>query len=156
MIAYIDNLIGQDKLDDFFDKAFKACGFLYEPDTIHKDLRNIKDIFESLGGGFWGFFQNELIIGTAGLKVIDRLEQIGELKCMYLLPEYQSIGFGQLLMEIILGESQNRQLKKIRLDVKVENIKAINFYRKNGFYEIQRYNDNKNHVFFMEKTLDTI
>ena len=156
-MKYIDyNLIGQDKLDDFFEKAFKASGFLYEPDTVHKDLRNIKEVFESSGGGFWGLLHNDLIIGTVGLKVNDSSEKIGELKCMYLLPEYQGKGLGQLLIKKILIESKNRQFKKIRLDVKIQSNKAISIYRKNGFYEIPKYNDNKNDVLFMEKILEVI
>jgi putative acetyltransferase len=147
------SLIIQDKLDAFFEKAFKSCGFLYDPDKKHNDLRNINNVFVDTGGGFWILMQNDFVIGTVGLKIIDNSSRIGELKCMYVLPDFQGKGLGQVLMNKIYLESKQRQLSKIRLDVKIHADKAINFYRKNGFCDIPRYNDNKNDVIFMEQSI---
>ncbi len=154
-MEFVDyKLIHQNKLDNFFEKAFESCGFNYEPDGKHNDLRNIKEVFENTGGGFWGLLQNDSVIGTVGLKVIDNFKMIGELKCMYILPEYQGKGLGQLLIEKIILESKKVQLERIRLDVKTHADRAIYLYRKNGFYEIPKYNDNRNDVFFMEKIIE--
>ena len=143
----------QDKLDAFFKKVFRSNGFIYDPDRKHNDLRNINTVFVDSGGGFWFLIKDNEIIGTAGLKITDNIKKIGELKCMYILPDFQGQGFGQLLIEKILTESKQIKLKYIRLDVKINADKAIRLYRKNGFYDIQRYNDNKNDVIFMEKDL---
>ena len=143
----------QNEFDSFFEQAFASCGFLYDPDGVHEDLRNIQSVFANPGGGFWALFQNDLIAGTAGLKVIDNINMIGELKCMYVLPDLQGKGLGQKLIDKVFLESRNRKLKTIRLDVKVDADRAVRLYRKNGFYEIPRYNDNANDVFFMEKRI---
>ena len=154
-MEFVDyRLIHQNKLDNFFEKAFESCGFSYEPDGKHNDLRNIKIVFADAGGGFWGLLQNGLVIGTAGLKVLDNLKSIGELKCMYILPEFQGKGLGQLLIDKIVLESKKIKLKRIRLDVRTKADRAINLYRKNGFYEIPKYNDNINDVLFMEKIIE--
>ena len=144
------NSVIQDKLDTFFAKAFKSCGFLYDPDNMHNDLKNINAVFVDSGGVFWILMQDHEVIGTAGLKIIDYAEKIGELKCMYVFPDFQGKGLGQLLIDKILTESRLIKLKYIRLDVKNSADKAIKLYRKNGFYEIPGYNDNKNDVIFME------
>jgi putative acetyltransferase len=143
----------QDKLDSFFEKVFKSNGFLYDPDKKHNDLRNINKAFVDRGGGFWGLMQNNCVVGTVGLKIIDNSLRIGELKCMYILTDFQGKGLGQVLMNKFFLESRKRQLNTIRLDVKIQADKAINLYRKNGFYEVPRYNDNYNEVFFMEKKI---
>ena len=151
-IDYNDTI--QDKLDRFFVNSFKSCGFSYEPLTNHVDLRNINTIFVNTGGGFWIIVQNDLIVGSAGLKIIDEIKGIGELKCMYVLPNQQKRGLGQKLLDKVLQESKCRDLNLIRLDVKVGADRALKLYMKNGFYEIPRYNDNQNDVIFMEKKIE--
>lgn len=147
------NQTSPDKLDAFFDKVFPENGFLYEPRTVHNDLKNISAVFEKNGGSFWLLIKDETIVASAGLKVIDRVHHIGELKCMYVLEDMQAQGCGQKLLDKICFEAKLIPLNKIRLDVKVQANKAIGLYRKNGFYEIERYNDNRNDVLFMEKDL---
>jgi ribosomal protein S18 acetylase RimI-like enzyme len=144
----------QDKLDTFFEKVFKSNGFLYDPGKEHNDLRNINKIFVDSGGGFWILKQNDFVVGTVGLKIIDNVTRIAELKCLYVLPEFQGKGLGQVLIAKMLLESKQRNLNKIRLDVKIRADKAIKLYRKNGFYDIERYNGNKKSgVVFMEKII---
>ena len=46
---------------------------------------------------------------------------------------YQRKGYGQLLMNTVLTECMLNETETITLEVKVTNIKGINFYQKNGF-----------------------
>ena len=141
------------KLDNFFHEAFQSCGFTYEPDRKHNSLRNINEAFIETEGGFWVLMQDNKVVGTAGLFIYNKEQRIGELKCMYLLPAMQGKGYGQLLMKRVIEEAKQRGLHYLRLDVKRNAFKAINLYKRNGFYEIDRYNGNPNDVIFMELTL---
>jgi len=143
----------QNELDSFFNKAFNSCGFFYEPLTKHVDLRNIKKVFIDTGGGFWILIEDSLVVGTVGLKPVDITKGIGELKCMYVLPNKQRNGFGQILLEKVFEELVKQNFNLLRLDVMIHANKAISLYKKNGFYEIQKYNDNPNKVLFMEKRI---
>jgi ribosomal protein S18 acetylase RimI-like enzyme len=143
----------QNKLDKFFHEAFQSCGFTYEPEEMHSNLRNIDDFFVKTGGGFWVLMQDNNLVGTAGLFIYNKEQRIGELKCMYLLPALQGKGNGQLMIKRVIEEAKQRELHYLRLDVKRNATKAINLYHRNGFYEIDRYNGNPNDVIFMELTL---
>ncbi|HOT15290.1 MAG TPA: GNAT family N-acetyltransferase [Bacteroidales bacterium] len=143
----------QDKLDGFFHEAFQSCGFAYEPEGKHSNLRNIDEFFVKTGGGFWVLMQENNVVGSAGLFIYNKEQLIGELKCLYLLPSIQGKGYGQLMMKKVIEEAKHRKLHYLRLDVKQNAFKAINLYHKNSFYEIDRYNGNPNDVIFMELNL---
>lgn len=143
----------QDKLDSFFLEAFQSCGFTYEPEEKHSNLRNIDEFFVKTGGGFWVLMQDNNVVGAAGLFIYNKEQRIGELKCMYLLPSMQGKGYGQLMMKRVIEEAKHRGLHYLRLDVKRNASKAIILYQRNGFYEIDRYNGNPNDVIFMELIL---
>lgn len=155
MIECIEyTFVGQDKLDIFFENAFYSNGFTFDPQEKHKELRNIAETYIKHGGGFWVLLDKDLVVGTVGLKIIDKNNKIGELKCMYLLKEYQGKGLGQMLIDKIIIESKKREIDCLRLDVKKSADKAIKLYKRNGFYEIPRYNENKNEVLFMETKIN--
>lgn len=140
----------QGALDLFFENVFFENGFAYDPIAVHRDLQNIPSVFLSNGGGFWMLFENEKIVGSAGLKIIDDQKKEGELKCMYVLSQYKGRGFGGMLIEKVKDEALHRKISVIKLDVKRSAQSAICFYVKNGFYQIPRYNENQNDVIFME------
>jgi len=95
-------------------------------------------------------FDNNTKIGTAGLKIIDKIKNIGELKCMYVLSEYHGQGFGFQLLEKVKEVAIHKGITIVKLDVKKNADKAIHLYVKSGFDEIPRYNDNQNDIIFME------
>jgi ribosomal protein S18 acetylase RimI-like enzyme len=141
----------QNKADIFFELAFSASGFKYEPVGKHKALRNIQKIFQETGGGFWILMHDEQVIGTTGLMKVN--DKTGELKCLYVLPKLMRKGLGKMLMEKVIEESKARGFEVLRLDVKKEALPAINLYLRYGFQEIPRFNDNQNKLIFMQLNL---
>ncbi|HVV68415.1 MAG TPA: N-acetyltransferase [Gammaproteobacteria bacterium] len=79
----------------------------------------------------------ELIIGYA-LFLLRKNSTAAHLHSLALHPDYHGMGLGKHLMEIAILEIQNQKLQKIRLEVRVDNYAALNFYSKLGFKPIVR------------------
>lgn len=52
-------------------------------------------------------------------------------------PEYRSQGIGRLLMEEIVKWAKEKGAAKLYVSAYWKNTKAVNFYKKNGFYEVE-------------------
>jgi ribosomal protein S18 acetylase RimI-like enzyme len=67
-----------------------------------------------------------------GFCTAEKLEDKGEVKALYILPEYQGVGAGSILMQKALDWLQQ---KRVELEVADYNDKAMGFYKKFGFKE---------------------
>ena len=80
---------------------------------------------------------------VAGMGAVLQLEQdCGELKRIFLYPQFRGLGLGDILMEQLVSDAVSYGYRHIRLDTFPAMLPAIGLYRKFGFYEIPRYNDN--------------
>lgn len=136
----------------FFGKCFSAVGIPYSPQGRHSDIANIEQHYMD-NGCFWCLFDNELLIGTIAIRIIDPHNKIIELKRMFVLPEYQGKGYGRLLLEYVITYAKEQQYNKICLDTRNQFSAAQHLYRSNGFYEIDKYNDNEHAELYFELTL---
>lgn len=144
----------QKRLEDYFENSYSDRGQKFEPDSRHKDLKHIEQVYLKNGGGFWALVEDDLVIGSIALKILDRENGIGEIKRLSVLPQRQGKGYGKLLMCHCIKEAYFRDLKILRLDTMKSYQKALNLYIKMGFYEISRYNDNFDADIYMEVRLD--
>ena len=70
-------------------------------------------------------------------------ERIGEMKRLYLRPEFRGKGLGRLLAERVLDEARGIGYTKLRLDTVEPVMKdAVAMYRRMGFREIAPYREN--------------
>lgn len=103
---------------------------------------------------YWVIQTNDKIIGYAGMWVTFESATITNIA---ILPEYQHKGWGQAAMDRILKEANDNNCEMISLEVRVSNLKAINFYKKNGFIHINTkkgyYKDNFEDAYYMVKAL---
>ncbi|MGN7382013.1 GNAT family N-acetyltransferase [Paenibacillus sp. SAFN-117] len=144
----------QEALEKFMEVMYAFRGLTFDPDHLHLDLRRIPSTYQEPGGQFWIIADNDAVIGTVGVKILDSNERIGEIKRFFVLSEYHGRGLGRELMETAINFARERNLKKIRLDTRRQAIKALSIFRKYGFYEIQRYNDNEHAEIFMELDIE--
>ena len=79
-------------------------------------------------------------VGCVAVRKIDA--QIAELKRMYVLPAFQRMGIGQLLLDHAVGFAKNAGYLLMRLDTLKTMNPAIQLYEKNGFYTIPAYYHN--------------
>jgi ribosomal protein S18 acetylase RimI-like enzyme len=72
-------------------------------------------------------------------KEIDyRKSSYFEIENMGVSPDYRSQGIGKLLMEECFGWAKVKGFKKAFINAYIQNVDAINFYKKNGFVEITK------------------
>lgn len=97
---------------------------------------------------------------AAGLGCLKKLRNsIGEIKRMYIRPEYRGRGLGRGVLEALLSEARNIGYSKVRLDSARFMEAAHELYRSSGFQEIEPYDESeippdfREHWIFMEKVL---
>lgn len=64
------------------------------------------------------------------------------MKRLFVLPDFRGLGIGGLLIASLIQNAQKLGYHKMRLDTHPSMILAQELYRKFGFYEIGRYNQN--------------
>lgn len=112
---------------------YSAQGKLSEMDDVQGNY------FEN-GGTFLVSIQDGRIIGTGAIRFLE--EGVCELKRLWLLTEYHGQGFGFRMMQELFRIAREKGYKFMRLETdRVVQARAVEFYKKLGFYEIHRFGD---------------
>lgn len=113
-----------------------------------EELLHLKEMYSEPDGAIFLLENENGFIGCVAVR--KKEEGIAELKRMYLKENARKNGGGSLLLLTALEAATNLGYKKIRLDTLATMTRAINLYKKNGFYEIAPYyfNPEENAVFF--------
>jgi putative acetyltransferase len=112
---------------------YSAQGKLSEMNDVQKNY------FEN-GGTFLVTVDEGRIIGTGAIRWLE--EDVCELKRMWLLTEYHGQGLGYRMMQELFKAARDKGYKVMRLETdRVVQTRAVNFYKKLGFYEIPRFGD---------------
>jgi GNAT superfamily N-acetyltransferase len=97
---------------------------------------------------------------AAGLACMKRIrEGMGEIKRMYVRPEFRGKGIGRVLLEALIAEARQIGYPTVRLDSARFMKAAHSLYRSAGFQEIEPYPESEiapqfqRHWVFMEKQL---
>ena len=64
------------------------------------------------------------------------LEAIAEVENMYILEPCRNLGIGDMLMDEFEIWAKSKNANFLRVVATVQNTKGINFYRKNGFNDL--------------------
>lgn len=91
------------------------------------------------------------IIGTVALKRHE--DDTAELKALYLAKEFRSKGLGTRMLNKAVDYARESGYKRIVLDSMSQYTAAISLYKKSGFRQIDRFNDNIHADIFMELIL---
>lgn len=142
----------QQAVDTFFEKCFSAVGIPYSPKDRHADVADVQRYYMQ-NGCFWCLFENDVLIGTIAIRLIDSNNKIVELKRMFVMPEYQGKGYGRLLLEHAISYAKKCQYNKICLDTRKQFSAAQHLYRSCGFSETEKYNDNDKAELYFEMIL---
>lgn len=90
-------------------------------------------------------------IGAVGLKGCG--EGDAEVKRLWVAPRARGLGLGRRLMTAAEDSARQLFFKRLRLDTNSVLQEAVNLYRKNGWKEIERFNDDPYPDIFFEKKL---
>lgn len=117
-------------------------GYQYSSDYLKTDISE----------KFVVLFQGTVI----GFLEFTVLFQTAEIFMIAVHRDFQGIGIGKELMRFCISKFRDRNVKEVYLDVSVNNIKAINFYRSCGFYILYRrkaYYKNGDDAYLMKKDI---
>lgn len=98
----------------------------------------------NINSEFYFALLNDNIVGYLKLNLGDAQTELKdnstlEIERLYVLKEYQGINFGQLLFDKALQIAKQHHVDYVWLGVWELNIRAINFYKKNGFVEFDQH-----------------
>lgn len=141
------------RLAELFREYESYLGFELSFQNFEKELNNLTKMYRPpTGKAFLLMDRSGIFFGCIAVRQLE--ENIGEIKRMYLKPEWRGEGYGKVLMDIALQATRNLGYKKVRLDTLDTMTAAIAIYKKAGFYEIPQYRENPfENAVFMEKEL---
>ncbi len=113
----------------FFREIFKEMGWV-ERESDYMDEPHL--LFHLPDKGLLLLVKdNNRVIGSAGVIVLSKSE--GLVKRFYISKSQRGSGIAGKLLNVLINKSLLMGLKKLILDVRKTNIRAIRFYEKNGF-----------------------
>ena len=116
------------------------------------DMDNIQKNYFENDGIFLVTTLNDEIIGTGAIRKLEG--DICELKRLWLLNEQHSQGLGFRMMQELLSFARAYGYKRIRLETDaVAQSRAVEFYKRLGFYEIPIPNATPDEDILMEMDL---
>lgn len=102
-------------------------------------------------GAFFLALQGNQPVGCVALKGLG--DRQGEVKRMWISPEARGSGLAPQLMAVLETRAQELGMQRLVLDTNSHLGPALAFYRRQGWQEIARYNDNPYAEHFFEKPL---
>jgi DNA-binding MarR family transcriptional regulator/GNAT superfamily N-acetyltransferase len=102
-------------------------------------------------GAFLVALSDGLPIGCVGLK--GRGAEIAEIKRLWVCPSARGLGLARRLMEEAEAAARELGITVLRLDSNSALVEALQLYRRTGWVEIDRFNDDPYPDYFFEKRL---
>ncbi len=114
----------------------------------------IDELEQDLGGGIYpdesqhgysiekllsegvAFFMVRVDGAPTGCGGVQIFSEYGELKRMYIRPEFRGQGLGRLLVEHLADHARGHGTRLLRLETGIYQTDAIRLYERMGFYEI--------------------
>ena len=105
------------------------------------DLQEIPKVYQNdAKSNFWLAISDNEVVGTIAIKNYGNGQ--GLLKRMYVKQEMRSKGIGQKLLDALMEFAKKSKYKTIFTSTVEEFASARNFYKKNGFAEIEKLPEN--------------
>lgn len=105
-----------------------------------KDMDDIQRNYFDNGGIFLIMLDDGQPVGTGAIRKLK--DDICELKRLWLLTDYHGRGLGYRMLQELFSFAREKGYRRIRLQTDaLYQARALDFYRRIGFYEIPRYTD---------------
>jgi len=117
----------------------------YESKHELKDMDDIQKNYFDNGGVFLVMLDEGQFICTGAIRKLK--DDICELKRLWLLTAYHSQGLGYRMLNELLAFAREKGYKRIWLETDpIAQSRAVDFYKRLGFYEIPSYTDRGDEV----------
>lgn len=137
------------------DAGFAIVEEYYE--AVNVVARDTQDEFARLyfksGTGIWLAWLEEEVIGCIALRAMPQFTDSGEVKRLYVKPEYRGRGIAAALHDALQRYATNSGYRWLYLDTADNMTSAIRFYEQQGYEPCARYNENPQATIFMRKEL---
>ena len=138
----------KDEVFRFTSKCFTELGKSFEPEGRHEFYNHIEEHFE----GFWCLVDQNIVKGTAAIARLD--DTTAELKALYVDASLRGQGWGYKLLDHAVKFAKAAGFGRVVLDSMSKYESAARLYRRYGFTDTARYNDNQYADVFMELILE--
>jgi carbonic anhydrase len=137
-----------------FEEYAGWLGFSLCFQNFDKELAELPGDYAPPAGRLLLAMENDQIAGCVALRKIG--DGIGEMKRLYVRPEFRGKGLGRTLTQTIIQAARDLDYQRLRLDTLPGRMdQAIAMYRSLGFKDIERYYNNPYEAAaFMELSLD--
>jgi GNAT superfamily N-acetyltransferase len=102
-------------------------------------------------GGYLVGWVGEMAVAGGGLRAIG--EGVGEIKRMYVHPDFRGRGLGSQLLAALEGDARTLGMGQVRLDTGPKQPDAQHLYERSGYVAIDNYNANPHASYWAEKVL---
>lgn len=103
------------------------------------------------GAGFWLAESGGAMVGCIALRPLKTRESAGEIKRLYVRPEFRGAGAAAALLAALEQYAAECGYRWLYLDSKDDLQAAIRFYARHGYEPCERYNENRQATVFMRK-----
>lgn len=138
-------------LIQFLGLVLSSLGHQFDLDGKDSDIRDLQQVYLHAHGSFHVADHDAQIVGSVGIRRCS--PEIAELKRFYVGKEHRGIGLGADLCATAIDEAKALGYQWMRLDTTLRAEAALALFRKIGFYEIPRYNDDPYADIWMERAL---
>ena len=143
------------RLTEVSDEALQLLHEYY--DAVHvvqrDDPQKLQAIHRSRASGWWIATLGGKAVGCVVLRELASIPRTAECKRLYVQPQARGHGIADKLMDELEDFARSEGVESIYLDSYGDLKTAIALYRKRGYEECERYNDNPQATIFLRKRI---
>lgn len=137
---------------ELFREYERSLDFKIDFQNFEEEIESITKMYVKPHGSLILAFWGNTPVGIIGLRKWD--SEIGEIKRMYVQPDYRKRKIGFELLRLILETAKKLEYKKVRLDSLERMQSAVKLYQDFEFYFIEAYCENPlPDAIYMEKKI---
>jgi putative acetyltransferase len=138
-LQYRDFLIRSWEADDrlvaaqLIGSILAEYGLTWEPEGADRDVLQVEQCYQAVGGEFWVVEQQQQIVGTAAYYPISRGEKAVEIRKMYLASACRGQGLGKFLLHQLEQTIAAKGFQQIWVETASVLKEAVQLYERNGY-----------------------
>ena len=144
------------RITEASDEALQLLQEYYEAvHVIQRDTpEKLTEILHTPNSGMWIACLTGKAVGCVVLRKLSSIPHAGECKRLFVQPSARGHRIADKLMDALESFASTQGLESIYLDSYHDLKAAIDLYRKRGYEECERYNDNPQATIFLRKPLN--